>query len=280
MLTISLILPVYNEERYIKACLDAISKQTIMPDEVLVIDNNCSDKTIAVARTYAFVKIIKEEKQDLIYARDKGFNIASSDILGRIDADSVLEPNWVETVLKSFTEDKELQGVTGLAKTYLFTFAKNYTPTTVSKSYLQFVEASYRIGMMWGANMAIRRTAWLAVKDSVQLDDKIVHEDQDISCCFSLHGLKVVRNNAMLMSSQDDSLTYLPKFIEYDKRRLRTKKLHEAKGSISKEKRTVHSPVMILYGLFVGNIFRAYFWVGGSLILFSNKFKSTPDIDK
>lgn len=271
MLTFSLILPVYNEERYIKACLDAIAQQTIMPDEVLVIDNNCTDKTIAIACQYDFVTIIRETHQGLIYARNTGFNTATSDVLGRIDADSVLVNNWVETVIEAFETDEKLQGVTGLAKTYLFPFAKNYTPTTVSKSYLQFVEASYRVGMMWGANMAIRRRAWHTVQDDVQQDDALVHEDQDISCCFALHDLKVMRNNTMLMSSQDDSLTYLPKFIEYDKRRIATKKLHHNKGSLAQGKRSIHNPFKIAYGLLLGNIFRMYFWIGGSIILLVKK---------
>ena len=274
MLKISLIIPVYNEERHIKACLDAVAKQTVMPGEVLVIDNNCSDNTIAIARKYSFVTVLKEEKQGLIAARNKGFNTATGDILGRIDADSVIEPNWTETVLQSFKNNTALQGVTGLAKTYLFPFTKNYTPTTISRSYLQFVEASYRIGMMWGANMAIRSTAWQTVKDSVELDDRLVHEDQDISCCFSLHDLKVTRNNTMLMSSSDDSLVHLPKFIEYDKRRIRTKKLHIAKGSITASKRTVKSPFRIIYGFVLGHIFRAYFWIVGSAMLLFQKQRS------
>jgi len=277
MLTISLIIPVYNEERHIKACLDAVANQTKMPLEVLVIDNNCSDKTIEIARQYKFVKIIKEKKQGLIAARNKGFNSATSDILGRIDADSVLKPDWAETVLESFRADSELQGLTGLAKTYLFPFAKQFTFTAVSKSYLQFIESSYRVDMMWGANMAIKRSAWQKVKNNVCLDDSIVHEDQDISCCMSLHDLKTKRNNNLLMRSDDDSLTYLPKFIEYDKRRKSTKELHRQMGSIAPKKRTVHSPIKIAYGLFIGHLFRAYFWIGGSIILFFEKLKRSSE---
>jgi glycosyltransferase involved in cell wall biosynthesis len=280
MLTLSLIIPVYNEERHMKACLDAVASQSVMPDEVLVIDNNCTDNTIAIASRYDFVTVIKEKKQGLIHARNKGFNAATGDILGRIDADSVLHPNWVETVLDSFKSDQTLQGVTGLAETYLFRFARNYTPTTVSRSYLRFVEASYRVGMMWGANMAIRSSAWRVVKDSVCLDDKLVHEDQDISCCFSIFDLKIKRNNNMLMRSDDDSLTYLPKFIEYDKRRMRTKKLHKSTGSTCRAKRTINDPFRIVHGLILGNVFRGYFWIAGSCILLLKRLRSLLQLDK
>jgi glycosyltransferase involved in cell wall biosynthesis len=278
MLTLSLIIPVYNEERHMKACLDAVSKQATMPDEVLVIDNNCSDATIDIAKQYDFVTIIKEPKQGLIAARDRGFNSAIGDILGRIDADSVIAPDWVQVVLATFEQQKDVSGVTGLAQTYLFPFARRFTPTNVSKSYLQYVEADYGVGMLWGANMAIRSQAWQQVKGLVHSDDSQVHEDQDISCCFSRLSLPIVRNNRLLMRSDDDSLSYLPKFIEYDKRRINTKKLHKNIGSIGGKKRTVRNPLRVLLSLTLGNIFRLYFWVGGTILLALHRRRAPPRI--
>ena len=57
-LTLSIVIPVYNEQDQIKGCLDAIKNQTIAPQEVIVVDNNSNDNSIAIAKKYAFVRII------------------------------------------------------------------------------------------------------------------------------------------------------------------------------------------------------------------------------
>nr|MDQ2973765.1 glycosyltransferase [bacterium] len=67
-MTLSLVIPVYNEEYNIKRCLTAIAGQTIMPDEVIVVDNNCVDKTIEIAKSFGFVTVVKEPKQGRTYA--------------------------------------------------------------------------------------------------------------------------------------------------------------------------------------------------------------------
>jgi glycosyltransferase involved in cell wall biosynthesis len=94
-LTLSIVIPVYNEQCHLKACLDAIANQTESPDEVIVVDNNSTDRTLAIAESYPFVKILKEKKQGVLAVRTKGFNSARSSIIGRIDADTVLPPGWV-----------------------------------------------------------------------------------------------------------------------------------------------------------------------------------------
>ena len=50
MLTISVVIPAWNEEKYIEEALDLIAKQTIQPLEVIVVDNNSVDNTVAIAK--------------------------------------------------------------------------------------------------------------------------------------------------------------------------------------------------------------------------------------
>ena len=102
-LKLSLIVIAYNEEAVIGKCLEAISKQTIMPYEVIVVDNNSNDRTAEISRTFAFVKLVKETSQGMIAARNKGFEVATGDIFGRIDADTVIGPRWAERVIHDFS---------------------------------------------------------------------------------------------------------------------------------------------------------------------------------
>jgi len=101
-LTLSIIIPVYNEQSHLKTCLESIAWQTEPPDEVIVVDNNSLDNSVEIAKEFSFVKVITEKRQGVLWARNKGFNKATSEIIGRIDADSILSENWCENVRKIF----------------------------------------------------------------------------------------------------------------------------------------------------------------------------------
>src|SRR5689334_13492261 len=99
-LRVSFVIPVYNEAEQIADCLQAIAQQTVAPFEVLVIDNNSNDGTAAVAANFPFVKVLRERRQGVVYARDRGCNAAKGDIIARIDADTIISEDWVETLLE------------------------------------------------------------------------------------------------------------------------------------------------------------------------------------
>jgi len=236
MLKLSLIIPVYNEERHIRACLDAVADQTVMPDEVIVVDNNCTDKTIEIAKSYNFVKIIKENNQGRGHARSAGFNTAKYDILGRIDADSRIAKNWVELVLATFSQEENLYGLTGLGITEVIPFVKFIKSKLFSRAYYWFVHSEFNTITMWGANMAIRKSAWAMVKDDVILDDDKVHEDQDISLWMATLGLRITQNNAILISTRGNTYRYLPKYLHYYFLYRKTRTLHRRNGNLNSPK--------------------------------------------
>jgi glycosyltransferase involved in cell wall biosynthesis len=115
---ISIVIPVYNEAKYIAACLDSIAAQTVKPYEVIVVNNNSTDRTVEIASRYPFVQVMDEARQGTAYARNTGFRAARGDIIGRIDGDSVLSPDWVRVVRDFFVSDAagRYVGVTGWIK--------------------------------------------------------------------------------------------------------------------------------------------------------------------
>ncbi len=233
MLTLSLIIPVYNEERHIEACLKAIKKQTVKPLEVLVIDNNCSDQTIEIVKKFKFARVVKESQQGLIYGRNKGFNVAKGDILGRIDADSEIYADWVEKVIESFENDKKLMGITGLAVTGYLPYVRSLKSTFMTRSYFWFIHARNRVDTMWGANMAIRKSAWKQIKNDVCLSDHVVHEDQDLSVCMGVKGFKIAIDDNLRIETSGQSYRYLPKLKHYGNLFKSTRKYHRNKGSFN-----------------------------------------------
>lgn len=103
---ISIIIPAYNEEKYIWDCLTYIMKYAPEAHEVIVIDNASTDNTANVVKSFANVKYIYEAKKWLTQARQTWYENATSDIIAYIDADSHIKANRFQKVKNSFADDK------------------------------------------------------------------------------------------------------------------------------------------------------------------------------
>lgn len=185
--SLSIVIPAYNEEFHLPDCLDAIAAQTIMPDEVIVVDNNSSDNTAKVARQYPFVTVLHETQQGRVYARNCGFNAAKSDIIGRIDADTIVPKDWVEQLLQYYEDEEHFKdfAYTGGSDFYNIRLPKLGSWITAQ---LAFRLNRLLLGhyILYGANMAIPKHLWIEVKNDVCHRNDI-HEDLDLS--IHLHRL-------------------------------------------------------------------------------------------
>ncbi len=92
-MSISVVIPVYNQAHLTERCLVSLLENSLIAKELFVVDNNSTDRTVEIARKYSFVKVISEKHQHQVFAQAAGFNVANGDILGRIDADSILPPD-------------------------------------------------------------------------------------------------------------------------------------------------------------------------------------------
>ena len=106
---VSIVIPAYNEESVIRQCLIAAVYQSVPAHEIIVVDNMSKDRTAAIVRQMQLeypespiILLSQDRDQGLIPTRNFGLDHATGDILGRIDADSVVEPDWVEQVQKAF----------------------------------------------------------------------------------------------------------------------------------------------------------------------------------
>lgn len=192
-LTLSIIIPAYNEEHQIKLCLNAIAEQTETPDEVIVVDNNCTDKTIEIAETYPFVTVLREKKQGIAYARNKGFDASSSDIIGRIDVDTTLPADWVKRV-KEFYADPENADCALTGGCYFSNLT--FPPAGVNGAIHSAIAFRFNrmiLGhhILWGSNMAILQTQWKAVRKKV-CNDTDIHEDLDLAIHLKDQNIKIV----------------------------------------------------------------------------------------
>jgi len=175
---VSLIIPTFNEAKRIGKCLESITNQTEKPDEIIVVDNNCTDETVEIAQKFN-ATIIKEKKQGMIHARNAGFNTAKYEILARIDADVVLPSNWISKIKEKLL-DPNIGALSG--PTYYYNMPKMLQISHLPSLLLfNAIGILLKNGCLFGPNMVLRKTVWEKVKQNVCLEDKLVHEDIDLS---------------------------------------------------------------------------------------------------
>ena len=176
---ISVVIPAHNEEKHIGKCLESIANQIEKPSEVIVVDNNCTDKTAEIAKKFG-ARIIKEKKQGMIFARNAGFNAAKYDIIARTDSDTILPADWTSRIKKAF-EDPSLGALSGPTCSYNWPKSTQQMSRLPSLMLFDVLGLLFKNGCLYGPNMSLRKTVWEKVKQDVCLDDKKVHEDIDLS---------------------------------------------------------------------------------------------------
>ena len=113
---LSFVVPAYNEEAYLPACLGSILAQTQeLGDqvEIIVVNNASTDRTREVALSYPGVRVVDEMRKGLTFARQAGFAASSGELIANVDSDSRLTPGWVEKVLKGFASDPKMVSMSG-----------------------------------------------------------------------------------------------------------------------------------------------------------------------
>lgn len=108
---LSFVVPAYNEEAYLPACLESILSQIgeikNQPDpattcEIIVVNNASTDRTREVALRYPGVTVVDEPRKGLTFARQAGFAASTGELIANVDSDSRLTPGWVAKVLATF----------------------------------------------------------------------------------------------------------------------------------------------------------------------------------
>ena len=100
----------WNAEKDIRDLLGCIEKQSIKPDEIIIVDNNSTDNTAEIIREYPYVKFFRLDKN---YGYAKGYNIAFSKVSGDIDYvialdhDVLIDKDHVRTVAERFEKEPE-----------------------------------------------------------------------------------------------------------------------------------------------------------------------------
>ena len=133
-MNINIIIPVFNEEKYLERCLDSIIKQTLLPTKLLLVNDNSSDNSETILKKYSkeflwikYVNIKSNQAhipgEKVITTFYKGLETIDSnyDIICKFDSDIILPENYLESIRNIFNSDPKV----GIAGGNLYVKKKN-----------------------------------------------------------------------------------------------------------------------------------------------------------
>lgn len=104
MVKVSVIVPVYNVEKYLERCLNSILKQTLTDIEIICVNDGSTDNSGYILEEYQSngkIKIINQENAGLSEARNTGLKYAQGEFVSFIDSDDFIDKNFIETLYMS-----------------------------------------------------------------------------------------------------------------------------------------------------------------------------------
>jgi len=115
-LHVSFVVPAFNEERLLPACLAAIQAEITrsgLDCEILVVDNASTDGTARVAAETPGVTVVTQPLKGLVQARSAGFEASRGHLVANIDADTLVPPGWLDRVEAAFERNPKLVVLSG-----------------------------------------------------------------------------------------------------------------------------------------------------------------------
>jgi glycosyltransferase involved in cell wall biosynthesis len=157
-LKLSVIVPAHNEEKFIEKCLDSLGKQTLNKKfyEVIVVDNASTDKTSKIVKRYP-VKLVYEDKKSVIWARQKGVDSSSGEIIVSADADTYYPPDWLKTIKANFERNPKLICLVGWIYYSNTPFIFNYLMALNQEFNLLIQKYTKKFPVCYAANLAFTR---------------------------------------------------------------------------------------------------------------------------
>lgn len=123
---ISIIVPLYNMEKYFSQCIDSIKSQTYKDFEVIIVDDGSTDKSGEIADQWAFedkrVKVIHQSNKGLAYVRNVGISMSKAEYIIFIDSDDWVKSDYVEKLY--YAAKQHVADI--VIGNYIFTWDKPY----------------------------------------------------------------------------------------------------------------------------------------------------------
>ncbi|MVN20622.1 glycosyltransferase family 2 protein [Mucilaginibacter arboris] len=207
---VSIIIPVYNAQKYIAETITSAIKQTWENKEILIIDDGSEDASFSIAKSYESktIKVFLQAKQGASAARNKGIKEAKGDYIQFLDADDLLEETKIEQQLKAINFSNSQLGICPVIHFPDGQSYKNFSPSDYEKNFyksnsnpLQFLLKLYGAENNQGGMIALH--AWLTPAELIKKagfwnESLTVDDDGEYFCRVVLAASKIVCTNETL----------------------------------------------------------------------------------
>ena len=192
--TISVVIPAYNEEKFLRDCLRSVKKQqTPFPFEVIVVNNASSDNTGQIAKEEG-VHVIAEGRRGLAYARQKGLDAAKGDLLVYLDADVRLPDGWLEKIYRYFQHNPSVAAVSCDFRFYdapwHLSFSQRFFDSLIMPVNNGVMRLLGKPEVLIGQSIALRKKL---LKEAGGINLDFVFHGEDTSLAYRMHSQGKVR---------------------------------------------------------------------------------------
>lgn len=180
---LSIIIPVYNVEKYIEKCLFSCLNQDIPFDdyEIIVVNDGSPDNSLSiverVADKYGNIRVVSQTNSGLSMARNKGLSLANGEYVWFVDSDDYIEENCLNRIIKQLNGNLDI-----LQLQYRLVYEDGSPSQEVPQYYIDGIQNGYNILMQGGlphpAQFSIYRAEFLR-KHHLEFVQNIYHEDSE-----------------------------------------------------------------------------------------------------
>lgn len=194
--TITVVIPAYNEEKLIKKTLRALKQQTYKNFEIIIVDNNSTDNTAVVAKSYN-AQVVLEKEQGYVYSLNRGLKEAKGEIIAITDADSLPDQQWLYNIAQAMQND-DVVAAAGLAA---FDIRSQPLRFLINNAYMMFTMLHFGINKphINGFNAAVKKK-YVQKMGYLNLDYKI-GADVYLGLCLKRYGKVVFLRDAVVVTS-------------------------------------------------------------------------------
>lgn len=191
---VTIIVPVYNVEKYIYECVDSLIKQTYKNIEIILIDDGSKDKSGAICDNYAAsnarVKVIHKQNEGLGFARNTGLKVAQGKFVTFIDSDDKADADLVENLVNGIYEangDTCIGGFKRISENGIVSFEESYDKAVFEGKNVYNKLFARMLGSAPDKHDAIRMSVWNVMysmdiirKHSIEFPSERVFISEDI----------------------------------------------------------------------------------------------------
>lgn len=181
---VSIIVPIYNVEPYIKDCLKSVAAQTCSDGvECILVDDCGTDNSVKLAQDFIsqytgsirFVILHHKKNSGLSAARNTGIQASKGEYLYFLDSDDYITPDCIGTMLECSNDADMVQGTYISDRTMLSSFSKSIPSNFENQSIIKSTMLNYDIFPVMAQNRLVKRS--FIVGNNLYFKEGIIHED-------------------------------------------------------------------------------------------------------